>query len=95
MTRFVAKRILFRNGERHSLLSRPGGLPVHEATLFLARFRTRGRAANTIHAVCTTLALLYRWLQGGKIDLMARLRSGEFLTAPEIYRLVDTAQYRV
>lgn len=95
MTRFVAKRILFRNGERHSLLSRPGGLPVHEVTLFLARFRTRGRAANTIHAVCTTLALLYRWLHGATIDLMTRLRSGKFLTDPEIYRLVDTAQYRV
>lgn len=95
MTRFVAKRIQFRNGERHSILGRVGGLPVHEATLFLARFRTRGRAANTIHVVCTTLALLYRWLHSSKIDLMGRLRQGQFLTAPEIYRLVDTAQYRL
>lgn len=95
MTRFVAKRIQFRNGERHSVLSRAGGLPVHEATLFLARFRTRGLAANTIHGVCRTLALLYRWLHVSGIDLLARLRNGQFLTEPEIYRLVDTAQYRV
>lgn len=95
MTRFIAKRIQFRNGERHSVLSRIGGLPVHEATLFLANFRTRGRAANTIHVVCTTLALVYRWLYEAKIDLLARLQSGQFLTIPEIHRLVDIAQYRV
>jgi hypothetical protein len=37
MMKFVAKRVLFRNGERQSVLSRPGGLPVQEATLYLAR----------------------------------------------------------
>lgn len=36
MERFIAKRVRFRNGERHSVLGRPGGLPVHEATLYLA-----------------------------------------------------------
>lgn len=94
MTRFTAKRIKFSNGERHSVLSRVGGLPVHEATLFLARYRTRGRAANTIHAVCTILALLYRWLDDAEIDLLARLRQGKFLTDPELFRLADIAQYR-
>lgn len=69
MARFVAKRLQFRNGERHSVLSKPGGLPIHEATLFLAGFRTRGKAANTIH-----LALLYRWAYSSEIDLLQRLR---------------------
>ena len=91
---FVAKRIHFRNGERHSVLSRPGNLPVHEATLYLAGFRTRGRAANTIHSVCTTLALLYRWLDAADIDLHLRLRQGRFLTLPEISRLAETVQRR-
>ena len=95
MTRFVAKRIRFQNGERHSVLSRPGGLPVHEATLFLARFRTRGRSANTIHYVCTTLAFLYRWLYSAKVDLLQRFRQGHFLTLLEISRLADTCQHRV
>ena len=95
MTGFVAKRIQFRNGERHSVLSRPGGLPVHEATLYLATFRTRGRAANTIHSVCTTLAILYRWLHSSEIDLLQRLRQGRFLTLPELNRLAGIAQYRV
>lgn len=94
MTKFVAKRFKFRNGERQVVLSRPGGLPVHEATLFLARFRTKGRRPNTIYRVCTTLALLYRWLTEARIDLLGRLRDGQFLTIPEIHRLVDTAQYR-
>jgi hypothetical protein len=82
MTNFVAKRVMFRNGERHSVLSRPGGLPVHEATLYLAGYRKRGRAANTIHGVCMVLALLYRELAKAGIDLLQRLRQGQFLTAP-------------
>lgn len=92
---FGAKRIQFMNGERHSVLSRPGGLPVHEATLYLAGFRTRGKAANTIHSVCTTLALLYRWLDAADIDLYLRLKQGRFLTLPEINRLAETVQRRV
>jgi len=95
MTRFVAKRIRFRNGERHSILSRPGSLPVHEVSLYLARYRKRGRAANTIHAVCMVLALLYRELTKAGIDLLERLRQGRFLTAPELNRLAEAAQYRV
>lgn len=95
MTRFVAKRVRFRNGERHSVLSRPGTLPVHEVTLYLAKYRKRGRAANTIHGVCTALALLYRELAKAHIDLLQRLRQGRFLTAPELNRLADAAQYRV
>ncbi|XYJ10459.1 tyrosine-type recombinase/integrase [Telluria sp. B2] len=95
MTTFIAKRVKFRNGERCSVLSRPGGLPVHEATLYLARYRKRGRAANTIHGVCGVLALLYRELAKAGIDLLARLRQGAFLTAPELNRLADAAQYRL
>ncbi|MBD9532781.1 site-specific integrase [Comamonas sp. CMM01] len=92
---FVAKRIRFQNGERHSVLSRVGGLPVHEAALFLARFRTRGRSANTIHFVCVTLSLVHRWLQTAQIDLRARLHQGQFLTLPELTRLAEAAQYRL
>lgn len=92
MTKYVAKRIQFRNGERLSVLHRPGQLPVHEATLFLARFRTRSRTPNTINAVCTCLALLYRWLHSAEIDLLGRLQQGSFLTAVDVSRLVETAQ---
>jgi integrase len=95
MTKFVAKRIRFENGERHSVLSRPGGLPVHEATLYLAKYRKRGRAANTIHAVCMSLALAHRELSKAGIDLLHRLRQGEFLTIPEVNRLADSVQYRI
>lgn len=95
MSNFVAKRLRFRNGERFSFLSRPGGLPVHEVTLYLARFRKRGRAANTIHAVCMTMALLYRELDKAGILLLERLKHGQFLTVPEVNRLADAAQYRL
>jgi integrase len=95
MAKFLAKRVLFRNGERHSVLSRPGGLPVHEVTLYLAKYRTRGRAANTIHAVGMALALLYRELDIAGIDLLHRLREGQFLTVPELNRLADATQHRV
>lgn len=95
MPRYVAKRIRLRNGERLSVLHVPGGLPVHEATLFLDGFRTKGRAANTIHAACCSLALLYRWLDAAKLDLMGRLRQGRFLTPPELVRLATGAQLRL
>lgn len=93
MPNFIAKRVKFQNGERHSVLSRPGGLPVHEATLYLGKYRKRGRAANTIHSVCMVLALLYRELAKADIDLLQRLRQGQFLTVPELNRLADAAQY--
>lgn len=94
MVRYDTKWLKFRSRERHSVLSRVGGPPVHEATLFLARFRTLGRAANTIHIMCRVLALLYRWLHKVEIDLLARLTQGQFLTKPELYRVADTVQYR-
>jgi integrase len=94
MTEFVARRIRFRNGEHYSVLARPGGLPVHEVTLYLSRYRTKGRAANTIHGVCMAQALLYRELAEAGIDLLERLREGEFLTIPELTRLVYASQYR-
>lgn len=95
MANFIAKRVKFRNGERHSVLSSPGGLPVHEVALYLARYRKRGHAANTIHAICVVLALLYRELEKANIDLLDRLRQGRFLTALELNRLAEAAQYRV
>ncbi|WP_236720880.1 tyrosine-type recombinase/integrase [Paraburkholderia phytofirmans] len=59
------------------------------------KYRKRGRAANTIHGICMVLALLYRELAKHKIDLLERLRVGQFLTIPQLNRLADAAQYRV
>ncbi|MFN4267094.1 MAG: hypothetical protein ACK4F8_15260 [Aquabacterium sp.] len=71
MPRYVAKRFRFQNGEHHSVLKGPDGLPVHAVTLFLQKFRKRGRAANTIHAVCQCLALLYRELDANlRVDIV-------------------------
>lgn len=95
MTAFVAQRIRFRNGERHSVLQVPYRLPVHEVTLYLGRYRKKGRAANTIHFVCTALALLYRELDAAKVNLLDRLARGRLLSIPELDRLAAAAQYRV
>lgn len=94
MTKYIAQRIKFRNGERHSLLQRVDGLPVHEVTLYLGRYRNKGRAANTIHSVCSCLALLYRELHAARVDLIERLSNGQFLTSIELDRLVSAARYR-
>lgn len=94
MPRYVAKRIRFQNGEHHSVLKGPDGLPVHSVTLFLHKFRKRGRAANTIHFVCQCLSLLHRELDAKpRIDLLERLRNGQFLTRAELARIADVAQY--
>ena len=95
MSDYTAKRIRFQNGERYSVLMAPNGVPVHEATLYLNRYRKSGRAANTIHFVCSTLALTYRELARAGIDLLPLLRTGHFLSAGDINRLADIAQYRV
>lgn len=95
MSSYVARRIRFRNGERLSILVEPGGLPVHEATLYLNSFRIKGRAANTIHFVCCTLALLYRELDRAGTRLSERFETGQFLTAPELARLASVAQMRM
>lgn len=95
MTKYVAQRIRFQNGERHSVLQSPNGLPVHEVTLYLGRYRTKGRAANTIHFVCTSLALLYREMAAGKVNLVKRFEEGRFLTGQELDGLAAAAQYRI
>lgn len=95
MAAYVAKRIRFRNGERLSVLTVANGLPVHEVTLYLDSFRRRGRAANTIHFACCTLALLYRALDRAEIDLMGRLSSGSFLTGPELTRIASLTQLQM
>lgn len=95
MAKYVAQRIRFQNGERHSVLLLPNGLPVHEVTLYLGRYRTKGRAANTIHFVCTSLALLYRELAAARVNLLERLEQGRFLTSQELDRLAAAAQYRI
>ncbi len=95
MVKFVAQRIRFRNGERYSLLQRVDGLPVHEVTLYLGKYRNKGRASNTIHLVCSCLALLYRELHLARVNLLERLAKGQFLTLPELDRLVSAARYRV
>lgn len=94
MKKFIAQRIVFKNGERLSLLTGTDGLPVHEVTLYLETFRNNGRAANTIHFACQCLSLLYRELYLARIDLLERLQQGEFLTSPELGRLNSAARYR-
>lgn len=95
MANYVAQRIRFQNGERHSVLQVPYGLPVHEVTLYLDRYRKKGRAANTIHYVCSALAILYRELDVAKVNLLARLATGQFLPMTEMDRLVSAARYRI
>lgn len=95
MAKYFAKRLRFQNGERHSVLVTVNGLPVHEVTLYLSRYRTKGRAANTIHSVCCCLVLLYRVLDSARLNLLDRLAEGRFLTVPELERVASAAQYRL
>ena len=93
MTQFQAKRIRFKNGERHSVLLCSNGKPVHEATLFLLRLRTKGLASKTIHTVCISISIVHNKLNG--LDLVARFKTGQFLTSAELARLEMEAQYWV
>lgn len=95
MAQYVAKRLMFQNGERHSIVQEVGGLPVHEVTLYLKRYRLRGRKPNTIHRVCRYLALLYRLLRNAGILLLERFSEGKFLTLPELERIAGELQFKV
>lgn len=70
-------------------------MPVHEVTLYLAGFRARGRAANTIHSICSSLALLYRVLDDLGVDLISLISTGKFVSIPDLFRLANAAQYRL
>ncbi|WP_235580432.1 site-specific integrase [Rhizobacter sp. Root404] len=59
------------------------------------KYRRRGRAANTIHSVCATLALLYRQLDAAEVNLLELLAEGRFLSITELDRVAAAAQYRV
>lgn len=95
MANYVVRRVRFQNGEHHSVLIGPRGLPVLEVTLYLRKYRTKGRAANTIYSICSYLGLLYRELAEQKIDLFSRLSEGRFLTISELDRLALVTQYKV
>jgi len=79
MSPYIAKRICFRNGERYSALHVPNGLSVHEVTVYLDKYRRKGRAANTIHFVCTSLALLYGELHRAKSTCSTGYQRGNSL----------------
>lgn len=93
MKKFRAKRLRFENGERHSVLLNPHGMPVHEATLFLLRLRTQGLASKTIHTVCISISIVHNKLDG--VDLLDRFKTGRFLSSAELARLEMEAQYWV
>lgn len=94
MTHYISRQIKLKSGERTSLALRPGGLPVHEVTLFLDTFRTRGRAAQTIHYVATALAVAHRELDAAKVSLLDRFLQARFLTRPELSRLSSALQFQ-
>lgn len=95
MTTYYARRIRFQNGERISVLQRFGGLPVHEATLYLDGLRTRNLASATLHYACMALSVFHKEMDAARIDVMHRFKQGQFLTRPELTRIVNAVRYRM
>lgn len=94
LAQYIATQIKLQSGEQVSVLSRRNGLPVHEATLFLNTFRTRGRAAQTIHYVCAALAIAHRALDAAGVHLLERFQQARFLTRTELSSLTDALQFQ-
>lgn len=94
MPAYFARRIQLQNGERLTVLQRSGGLPVHEATLYLDGLRTRGLASATLHAACMALAVFHREMDAAGIEVMLRFKQGMFLSQPELTRLATAMRYR-
>jgi integrase len=87
--------VVFGNGERFPLLfSRSTGVPVPEAALYAVKFlRPKSIAYRSLekHLLAIQFLLCFGWAEG--IDVLGRVRTGEFLSAPELDRLSSAASH--
>jgi integrase len=88
---YTVRWLLFDDGERFPILvSSANGQPLFHPTVYtIALLRGRGAASNTLLADLRAILHLYVWAALEKLDLERRLRSGEFLTIPEIESLTQ------
>lgn len=88
----IAVRVL-ASGERALFLLDSRGCPLFYPTLFAtSQLRNAGAPANTIKNKLAHIAVLLRWQDGRKRDLVADFRSSRFLTVADIVSLRDFAQ---
>lgn len=90
MNPYKIKLVRFDSGERFPVLChRQDGMPVHSATLWvLTELRATNLSTNTLHQALRSLMVLFIVLDELKIDLSARLRDGQFLTAGDVETIV-------
>lgn len=88
---YTVRWLLFDDGERFPILvSSANGQPLFHPTVYtIALLRGRGVASNTLLADSRAILHLYVWAALEKLDLEGSLRSGKFLTIPEIESLAQ------
>ncbi len=88
----IAIRVL-ASGERALFLLDGQGCPLFYPTLFTtSQLRNAGAPANTIKNKLAHVAVLLRWQEDRKRDLVDDFRCGRFLTVADIASLRDFAQ---
>jgi hypothetical protein len=88
----IAIRVL-ASGERALFLLDGQGCPLFYPTLFTtSQLRNAGAPANTIKNKLAHVAVLLRWQDDRKRDLVDDFRCGRFLTVADVASLRDLAQ---
>jgi len=88
-------KLVFKNGERFSILVGSDGIPLFYPTVFETDMRRQiNLASSTLDADLGIIKLLYRWAESQQIDLETRFKQGKFLAVHEIINLAKTFKYR-
>lgn len=97
MNPYRIKLVRFDSGERFPILcTRQDGMPVHSATLWvLTELRAAHLSTSTLTQALRSLMVLFIVLDELKIDLCARLRDGQFLTAGDIEAIVGACKMSI
>jgi integrase len=93
VSKYHLKTLIFKSGERFSMLLNDAGVPLYEPTVFVvAEVRNRHRASNTIANALGAISIFHGFLGDNGIDLSSRLGDGKLLDIGEIEALVRTCR---
>ncbi|WP_445428281.1 hypothetical protein [Alishewanella sp. HL-SH05] len=81
------------HGDREVLVTDHDGMPPIAINMYLARFRARSHSYR--RAVAHAVVKVHLWAESLNIDLLERIKSGEFLHFLEIESFAEYLRYRI
>lgn len=81
------------HGDREVIVLDKDGLPPLDINMFVARFRSRSHSYRL--DIARAVTKIYTWAEEQNIDLLERIKSGEFLSFLEMESFKEYLRYRV